>query len=67
MLFFKRPDFRGDEAEAHRQLSLLGVPRIDPDTREPLTLEQRLKLLELEIVVMKREGIDPIKPKGTDQ
>lgn len=39
----------GDETTVHTQLTALDIPRDDPDTGQALTVEQRLKLLEMEL------------------
>jgi hypothetical protein len=63
MLFFRPEDFlSGDEDIAHCQLTALGIPKDDPDTNRPLTLEQRVKLLEMELAATKKGGIDPLQP-----
>jgi hypothetical protein len=49
------PEWEHQKAEAHRQLTLLGISLYNPDTKQPLTLEQRLRLCEQEVAAAKKE------------
>lgn len=60
MLFFRPTDLENNTDEVHRKLTEFGIPEINFDTNEPLTLDQRLHLLELEIAAAKQNRTDPI-------